>query len=99
MARVRPDTSITSKQYGAVAKKVTAATLDTALTEGRVWFRSGGGSDCFAVMTRAALDGYRTIWEEVSLPKPALLLSPCLRDSRLVTRRALSERLSLTGCG
>ena len=65
MARVRPDTSITSKQYGAVAKKVTAATLDTALTAGRVWFRSGGGSDCFAVMTRAALDGYRTIWEEV----------------------------------
>ena len=77
VARVRPDTSITSKQYGAVAKKVTAATLDTARTEGRVWFRSGGGSDCFAVMTRAALDGYRTIWEEVSLPKRALLLSPC----------------------
>ena len=49
-----------------MAKKVTAATLDTALTAGRVWFRSGGGSDCFAVMTRAALDGYRTIWEEVS---------------------------------
>ena len=27
----------------------------------RIWFRAGGGSDMFAVMTRAALDGYEAI--------------------------------------
>jgi hypothetical protein len=45
-------------------RKWTGETLATAATQGHVWFRKGGGSDCFAVMTRAALDGYRTIWDE-----------------------------------
>ena len=62
-ARVRPDTLIGNRQYAAVTKAA-AATAATAHTQGAVWFRKGGGSDCFAVMTRAALDGYRTIWDE-----------------------------------
>ena len=56
VARVRPDNQFSELQYAAV-RKATAATMATAGTEGRVWFRAGGGSDTFAVMTRAALDG------------------------------------------
>jgi hypothetical protein len=57
VARVRPDTQFSAKQYAAV-RRVTEETLDTATTAGQIWFRNGGGSDCFAVMTRAALDAY-----------------------------------------
>lgn len=63
VARVRPDTQFSERQYAAV-RRYTGETLDTAVTKGRIWFRSGGGSDCFALMTRAALDSYRTVWDE-----------------------------------
>lgn len=63
VARVRPDTRFSGKQVAAV-RRVTQETLHTATTNGRIWFRSNGGSDCFAVMTRAALDAYRTVWDE-----------------------------------
>ena len=58
VARVRPYTHFYPKQYAAV-RRVAQETLDTAATTGQIWFKKGGGSDCFAVMTRAALDAYR----------------------------------------
>ena len=83
IVRARPDLLFTPLQYVHL-RRVTHTQDVNPLTDALVWFRRAHVSDIFALVTRAAADSYRSVWDELwggclTLPSGSERSSMCSR--------------------
>ena len=91
IVRSRPDLLFTPLQYGHLRRVTHQQDVDP-LTDALVWFRRAHVSDIFALVTRAAADSYRSVWDElwggcVTLPSGPERSAMC---TRLIQVRGLA---------